>query len=252
MLLMDGGVAPVPKERSMAKTRTTQAVRRQVTRARLLEAAYAVFAAQGYTGATIDAIVQAAGYSKGAFYFHFSSKEEVFLEVLWSRARNEEQALRTAGQGTQGRPFDLLRGVAAYLGPGADDPLWPALLLEFWSHASRNARVREGVASVARFRRDALLHALQAAAEAGVISPSLRLDHCADLLVTLGDGLVARAGTAQADVAADYLPGVVAQLLGVEIGPRVVADTPAPAVAKPPARPACEPAPAVERPANIG
>ena len=63
----------------MARTRTTQAVRRQVTRQRLLEAAFSVFAAQGYTGATIDAIVQAAGYSKGAFYFHFSSKDEVFL-----------------------------------------------------------------------------------------------------------------------------------------------------------------------------
>src|SRR5262249_49542401 len=115
---------------TMARTRTTQAVRRQMTRARLLEAAFSVFAAQGYTGATIDAIVHTAGYSKGAFYFHFSSKEEVFLEVLWSRARIEEQNLRSAGEGAAGRPLELLRGVAAYLGPGAEDPLWPALLLE--------------------------------------------------------------------------------------------------------------------------
>ena len=206
----------------MPRTRTTQAVRRQVTRARLLEAAFSVFAAQGYTGATIDAIVQAAGYSKGAFYFHFSSKEEVFLEVLWSRARSEEQNLRTAGEGAAGRPLDLLRGVAAYLGPGGDDPLWPALLLEFWSHASRNQRVREGVASVARFRRDALLAALQAAAGAGVIRPSLRPDQCADLLLTLGDGLITRAGTGQADTSAAYLPGIVAGVLGIAIGPRPV------------------------------
>lgn len=206
----------------MARARTTQAVRRQVTRARLLEAAFSVFAAQGYTGATIDAIVQSAGYSKGAFYFHFSSKEEVFLEVLWSRARNEEQTLRTAGEGAAGRPLELLRGVAAYLGPGADDPLWPALLLEFWSHACRNERVREGVASVARFRRDALLAALRAAAEAAVIKPSLKLDHCADLLLTIGDGLISRAGTGQPGSAATYLPGVVANVLGVSIGPRPV------------------------------
>lgn len=206
----------------MARTRTTQAVRRQVTRARLLEAAFAVFAAQGYTGATIDAIVHAAGYSKGAFYFHFSSKEEVFLEVLWSRARAEEQNLRTAGQGAAGRPLDLLRGVAAYLGPGGDDPLWPALLLEFWSHASRNQRVREGVASVANYRRDALLAALQAAANAGVIRCTLKLEHCADLLLTIGDGLMARAGTGQQDTSATYLPAIVAGILGVAIGPRPV------------------------------
>ena len=203
----------------MPRTRTTQAVRRQVTRARLLEAAFSVFAAQGYTGATIDAIVQAAGYSKGAFYFHFSSKEEVFLEVLWSRARSEEQNLRTAGEGAAGRPLDLLRGVAAYLGPGGDDPLWPALLLEFWSHASRNQRVREGVASVARFRRDALLAALQAATGAGVLHPSLRPDQCADLLLAFSDGLTTRAGTGQPDTSATYLPGIIAAVLGIAIGP---------------------------------
>jgi AcrR family transcriptional regulator len=207
----------------MARTRTTQAVRRQVTRARLLEAAFTVFAAQGYTGATIDAIVQAAGYSKGAFYFHFSSKEEVFLEVLWSRARTEEQSLRTAGEGAANRPLDLMRAVASYLGPGHDDHLWPALLLEFWSHASRNERVREGVASVARFRREALLSALGAATEGGVIRPSLKLEHCADLLLTLGDGLIARAGTGQPDSSAAYLPGVVAGVLGIAVGPRPIA-----------------------------
>jgi AcrR family transcriptional regulator len=216
----------------MPRTRTTQAVRRQVTRARLLEAAFAVFAAQGYTGATIDAIVQAAGYSKGAFYFHFSSKEEVFLEVLWSRARAEEQGLRTAGEGAAGKPLDLLRGVATYLGPGAENPLWPALLLEFWSHASRNERVRDGVASVAKFRREALLNALKAAAQAGVIHPTLTPEHCADLLLTLGDGLVARAGTGQPGEAAAYLAGVVAWVLGIEVGPRPVNGTGKGAAAK--------------------
>ena len=66
----------------MARTRTTQAVRRQMTRARLLDAAFSVFAASGYTGATIDAIVHTAGYSKGAFYFHFPAKDDVLKELL--------------------------------------------------------------------------------------------------------------------------------------------------------------------------
>jgi AcrR family transcriptional regulator len=207
----------------MRQTRTTQAARRQATRTRLLEAAFAVFAAQGYTGATVDAIVQAAGYSKGAFYFHFSSKEEVFLEVLWARARTEEQALRTAGTGDAGRPLDLLRAVAAFLGPGGDDPLWPALLLEFWSHAARNPRVRDGVASVGTFRREALLTALRAAAGAGVIRPTLSFEDCADLLLTLGDGLIARAGACQDDAAPPYMPGLLAAVLGIQLGPRQVA-----------------------------
>lgn len=208
----------------MRQTRTTQAARRQATRSRLLESAFSVFAAQGYTGATVDAIVQAAGYSKGAFYFHFSSKEEVFLEVLWARARSEEQTLRSAGESSSsGRPLDLLRAVAGFLGPGGEDAQWPALLLEFWSHASRNPRVREGVASVARFRRQALLTALRAASEAGVIKPTLGFDDCADLLLTIGDGLLARAGAGQDGVSPAYLPSLVAGVLGVHLGPRPTA-----------------------------
>lgn len=206
----------------MVQSRSTQAARRQATRARLLESAFDVFASQGYTGATVDSIVQAAGYSKGAFYFHFNSKEEVFLEVLWTRARSEEQSLRTAGQAASGRPLELLRGVAGFLGPGAEDGRWPALLLEFWSHACRNQKVREGVAAVASFRREALLSALAAAAEAGVLKPSLPPDDCADLLLTIGDGMLARAGTGQEERGARYLPALIAGVLGVQIGPRPV------------------------------
>ncbi len=207
----------------MGRTRTTQAARRQATRARLLEAAFNVFAAQGYTGATVDAIVQAAGYSKGAFYFHFSSKEEVFLEVLWARARTEEQSLRQASAVASGRPVELLRAVARFLGPGNDGELWPALLLEFWSHAARNPRVREGVASVTSFRREALLAALHAAADAAVIRPTLSFDECADLLLTLSDGMLARSGTGQDGANATYLPALIAGILGIHLGPRSVA-----------------------------
>ena len=212
----------------MMNQRATQAGRRQATRTNLLEAACKVFAAHGYSGATIDAIVQAAGYSKGAFYFHFTSKEEVFIEVLWTRAQGEEQTLRRAGEAAAGRPLELLRAVAGFLGPGGDDPLWPALLLEFWSHASRNPRVRSGVALVAKFRREALLTALRAAADAGVIRPTLSLDECADLLLTLGDGLLARAGAGQAEPSPAYLPTLLAGVLGVPLGPRSVRARPEP------------------------
>ena len=216
----------------MAAPRSTQAARRQATRARLLEAAFQVFAAQGYTGATVDAIVQAAGYSKGAFYFHFSSKEEVFLEVLWTRAKTEEQSLRQAGDNATGKPLELLRGVAGFLGPGGDDTLWPALVLEFWSHASRNPRVREGVGSVSRFRREALLSALNAVAEAGALQPYLKVDDCADLLLTLSDGLTARAGSGQDGAQPTYLPQLIAGVLGIPLGPRAMAGAPAAGAAK--------------------
>ena len=43
-----------------------------------MEAALGVFARHGYERATVDEIVREAGYSKGAFYVHFESKEDLF------------------------------------------------------------------------------------------------------------------------------------------------------------------------------
>lgn len=48
----------------------------------LLDAAMDIFAAQGYAGATVDEIAQAAGMSKAGFYWHFESKEVVFATVI--------------------------------------------------------------------------------------------------------------------------------------------------------------------------
>ncbi|MEV5440069.1 ScbR family autoregulator-binding transcription factor [Streptomyces sp. NPDC052682] len=52
------------------------------TRRTILEAAAAVFDERGYTSATIGEILQRAGVTKGALYFHFGSKEELALGVF--------------------------------------------------------------------------------------------------------------------------------------------------------------------------
>jgi len=197
-------------------TSPRQSIRREATRSRLLDAASSIFAARGYDGATIDDIAVAARLSKGAVYFHFASKEDVFLEVLWSRLRTEEQRLRRAVQGAASRPLEyLLRQVVSYLGLDARHASWPPLMVEFWSHAGRNPRILEALATVSRFRRRALEAVLAAAADAGVIHPALRLEHCADMLLTLGDGLVAQTGSGQERPSTEALVNMIAYVLGV-------------------------------------
>lgn len=56
--------------------------RRANTRARLLEAAAGVFAEKGLHGATIDDLVTAAGFTRGAFYSNFSTMEEAFCALF--------------------------------------------------------------------------------------------------------------------------------------------------------------------------
>lgn len=53
----------------------------QETRTRILEAAVKVFATKGYHDAKVDDIVSESHTSKGAFYFHFPSKQDIFLAL---------------------------------------------------------------------------------------------------------------------------------------------------------------------------
>lgn len=62
--------------------RLTRTQQQAVTRERLLAAAERVIDRQGFGGASIDQISAEAGYSKGAIYSNFESKEAVFLELL--------------------------------------------------------------------------------------------------------------------------------------------------------------------------
>ncbi len=68
--------------------RWTRERRLEHTRSLLLDAAEDVFAEKGFAPATLDDIAHAAGYTKGAIYKHFATKEDLFLAVsdrYWRR-----------------------------------------------------------------------------------------------------------------------------------------------------------------------
>src|SRR4030081_2422301 len=56
--------------------------RRAQTRTRLLEAAARVYARRGFEAATLDAVAEDAGFTKGAVYDHFGSKENLLFALL--------------------------------------------------------------------------------------------------------------------------------------------------------------------------
>lgn len=66
----------------MSPERLTPERRRQLTQEALIEAAVQVFTKKGFNGASLDEIAETAGFSRGAIYSNFGSKEELLSAVL--------------------------------------------------------------------------------------------------------------------------------------------------------------------------
>jgi len=70
-------VAPISTETDALLT-----PRRQRTRERLIDAAYDVFAEEGVHASTVEQVCERAGFTRGAFYSNFTSKEELFAALM--------------------------------------------------------------------------------------------------------------------------------------------------------------------------
>ncbi len=113
---------------------------RKQTRGKLIDAALSMFSTSGYDHATVDDISQAAGFSKGAYYFHFSTKDDILLELLrmWTDDRTN---VLESGAERGASPRDAIVETLANFFSYASEPKWPGVLLEFWAQAVRNPEV---------------------------------------------------------------------------------------------------------------
>ncbi len=118
--------------------RLTREESQALTRAKLLANAVRVVAAEGYEGASIDKIAEAAGCSKGAFYSNFSSKEELFLELLETHAGQDVVEIARLLDGVSG-PAAIIDRFCEWADSRASDPTWGLLALELLRRARREA-----------------------------------------------------------------------------------------------------------------
>jgi AcrR family transcriptional regulator len=103
----------------------------------VLRAARRVFIDRGYAGATLEAIAEEAGFSKGVMYSQFESKADLFLTLLERRIEERtEQGERVLAE------YAGLEGVRKLLEAGGEDALaeaaWARVLVEFRALASRD------------------------------------------------------------------------------------------------------------------
>lgn len=147
------------------------------TRARLIESSRAVFAEHGFQAASIADLCAAAGFTRGAFYSNFETKDELFL-ALWdeqathivSRIALVHEAIAEADLALD-VALDLLADHELY------DRDWFVLNTEFLLHALRDPAA---AAQLAR-HRDHLRLELGRLVEAVVAAEGLALDPTVDI-----------------------------------------------------------------------
>jgi AcrR family transcriptional regulator len=79
-----------------APFRSRQAERTRATRRKLLDAAKRIFAQDGFEAARLEDIAAGAGYTRGAFYAHFKSKEDIFFALFEEWVGERIETLTTA------------------------------------------------------------------------------------------------------------------------------------------------------------
>ena len=121
------------------------------TRAAILNAAAACFAGKGYAGTGVAEICERAGISKGALYYHFESKEAIFLELVDVQLTELEKTLENTARNAVNIPASLLRLSHLMQGLIQSDYTRAGIFLEIWAQASRNQIVRR--ATLATFQR---------------------------------------------------------------------------------------------------
>jgi len=172
----------------MARKRLSRADSRERTAQRLLDAGERLIARRGLDATSVEDIAAAAGYSRGAFYSNFKSKEDLFFDVL--RRNQERTNARFAGVLDQASPLEQVQArirelYAALCSDGDSFMAWT----EGRMLSARDPNFRERLAALVAQRRDFAVQLIEYLYRRGGHSPSLPLETLAMGLISLIEGV---------------------------------------------------------------
>jgi len=163
--------------------------RGEETRSNILGAALECFGRRGYEATGVAEICKRARVTKGAFYYHFPTKQAVFLELFNRWLEGIDNQLAEARSEAASVPEGLLRMASKAQGvfDAASGQL--SMFLEFWTEAQHDPTVRKVILAPYRRYRDYLSEIIQAGIQEQTLR-SIDPDMAAQVMVSLAVGLV--------------------------------------------------------------
>lgn len=182
---------------SLCKQRAVNERREQPSesRERILAAAVSVFSLKGFQRASLDEIAAEAQLTKGAIYWHFRSKNDLFTSLLEYRFQQhtaplaEELALALAAPTIQARQQAIATMVRDMLNRFHDNAAWPRLYLEFVSQ-TRDAQIASSMAKLYDHARLLAKQMIVRLVDAGITDPDLDADTVSIFWCALIDGFM--------------------------------------------------------------
>lgn len=162
---------------------------KSTSREQLLDAAAKVFAERGYRGASVEAIAAAAGVTKGALYWNFESKADLFFSLLEERVDQRLRVLLDAAEAIAGEET-VTPLVSREVSSVVDEERQIHLLThEYWSLAARDPELGARYAERQKALRELISHALVAHHEATCVALTHDPLELATAVLALANGL---------------------------------------------------------------
>jgi AcrR family transcriptional regulator len=191
--------------------RNRREIKQEQTRARLLEAAAAVFARRGYHVATLEEVAADAGFTKGAVYSNFESKADLFLAVFEERMAERVRRLAERRELAEGDFPSRARALADnWMQSAAEDREGFLLELELAIQAARDPELSRRFAARGTATKQALESWIGAQQEEAGIRYELPVADLAVMMSALGLGLATEALN-EPDAIRDELFGELAE-----------------------------------------
>ena len=105
------------------------------TKQRILSASLELFASKGYAGTSMNDIISKVGISKGSVYWHFKSKEEIFVKVLTDSYREWIELVNSELKNLSD-PIEKLRKYGRLFIATVDMPVWRVSPETYWNEFS--------------------------------------------------------------------------------------------------------------------
>jgi AcrR family transcriptional regulator len=169
--------------------RLTRQQKQAKTRSSLMRSAAKIFCRKGLQRASIDEVAEDAGYTKGAFYANFKSKEELFLAMLDERfAERLEEIDRAFAVEGESPPEQARHAAAAYAKGLHANPGAEGLFLEFSAYALRDRGFREELLTRIATLRKRLERVYARRAEEYGLDPVVPVERIVWMTVAMADG----------------------------------------------------------------